>query len=103
VRAGIWGPIGAVGGLAFAIGMRQPRRALDAMIGACLGAVLATVLFHCSGEMFFPDARSAEPLAASPTVRLLAMMLVSILQAIGATWFAVRGLSRPVSADQPSA
>ena len=101
IHSVIWGAIGAIGGLAFAIGTSRARHVPDAIIGACLGAVLATVIFHCAREMFFPGSRSSEPLGASPIVRLLAMMLVSIFQALGAVWGTTQGLARHPSSDTP--
>jgi hypothetical protein len=86
VHAGIWGAIGAVGGLAFAIGMSRWRQLPDAIIGACIGSALATILFHCCGEMLFPESSSTQPLASWSTVRLMAMLLVSLAVALGAVW-----------------
>jgi hypothetical protein len=101
IHSAIWGAIGAVAGLAFAIGMNRARHVPDAIIGACLGTVLATILFHCTREMLFPASRSSDPLGASPIVRFLAFMLVSSFQALGAVWGTTQGLARlPSSASR---
>jgi hypothetical protein len=84
IHSGIWAVISAVGGLAFAIGMRRGRRLPHAIGGACLGAILATVLFHLLGASLFLDSGSTEPIASSSVVRLLAVFLATVLIAIGA-------------------
>jgi len=84
IHGGIWMAIGAVGGLAFAIGMGCRRCLATAIGGACLGAILATVLFHLIGAGLFSDSGSTEPIASQALVRLLAMLLVTVLVAIGA-------------------
>jgi len=97
IHAGIWAAIGAVGGLAFAIGMRRGRRLLNAIGGACLGAILATVVFHVLSGALFPDSGSTEPVATSSFVRLLAMLLVTVLVAPGAARGALGRASLPSS------
>jgi hypothetical protein len=84
IHAGIWMAIAAVGGLAFAVGMRCTRRSFDAVVGACLGAFLATLVFHGLGEALFADSGSTAPVATSALVRLLASFLVTVLIACGA-------------------
>jgi hypothetical protein len=84
VNAGIWMAIGAVGGLALAIGMSCARRAPQAVLGACLAACLGAVLFQLLAATLFPESGYAEPIASSSTVRLLAKLLVTVLVAAGA-------------------
>jgi hypothetical protein len=84
IHGGIWIAIGAVGGAAFGLGMRCGRRLFDAIVGACLCALVATLVFHGLGEALFPDSGATSPVAASAGVRLLAVFLVSFLSAIGA-------------------
>jgi len=83
IHGGIWMAIGAVGGAAFAIGMRCGRSVLNAAAGACLGALLATLVFHGLSEAFFADSGSTVLVATSPWVRLLAVSLVTVLSACG--------------------
>jgi hypothetical protein len=84
IHAGVWMAIGAVGGLAFGIGLRCGRNLLGAVGGACLGACLATVVYHLLSASLFLDSGSTEPVATSPLVRLLAMLLVPVFVATGA-------------------
>jgi len=86
IQSGIWAPIGAVGGLAFGLGMGCRRLILGAIYGACIGAILAAALVQISGAIFFPDSRTTDPVASSPLVRLLFMAMVTVLIAAGAAW-----------------
>lgn len=95
IHACIWAAIGAVGGLAFGIGLRSWRVLPAATAGACLGAIMAAVLFHLLGASLFWESGSTEPLASSSPVRLLAMLLLTVLVAAGAARGALRGGSLP--------
>jgi hypothetical protein len=86
IHGGIWMAVGAVSGSAFAIGMKCGRCIFNAVTGACLGAFLATILFHGLGEALFPDSGSTAPVANSASVRLMAVFLVTILIACGTAW-----------------
>jgi hypothetical protein len=97
IHAGIWMAIGAVGGLAFAVGMRCARRSVDAVVCACLGAFLATLVYHGLGEALFPDAGSTELVATSTFVRFLAVFLVTVLISCGAVKGALGRISGPAS------
>jgi hypothetical protein len=84
MHAGIWCPIGAVGGLAFGLGSGGGPRLLNAAIGGFLGAAIATILFEIIGIGVFPDDRSTDPLANTWVLRLLARLLVAVFAALGA-------------------
>jgi hypothetical protein len=85
IHGGIWAAIGAVAALAFGLGMGcAPRRLLVAALDACVGAFLAAILFQLLGASQFPESGSADPVANSPFVRLVAMLLVTCLVALGA-------------------
>ena len=78
VHGGIWGPIGAAGGLAFALGLGGgPRSAFRATLGGLVGASLGTVLFEIVGAWFFPLAKTAYPIAVGAGARLTARLLTS--------------------------
>ena len=93
VQGGIWTAIGAVGGAAFAIGVKPGRRLFNAIGGACVGAMFATILFHVFSQSFFPDSGFSDPLASSSVVRLMSRLLVTLLIAVGAAK-EVQGASR---------
>lgn len=84
VHGGIWTAIGAVGGLAFGVGIGAGRRIPQAVEGACIGAFFAAVLFHLLSGFFFPDSGFAQPISRESLNRLLARLLVSVLLAAGA-------------------
>jgi hypothetical protein len=80
----IWATIGAAGAIAFVAGVGRWRRLPEALLGACGGAILATIAFHVLCTALFPDARSTEPLSNSAVVRLVGRFLVTVLIAAGA-------------------
>src|SRR5262249_49040149 len=84
IRGGIWTAIAFVGGLAFAMGLGCLRRIPHVLIVACVGAVLATLVFQLLSAVLFAESRSTDPVANSVFVRLLAMLMISVLVAIGA-------------------
>jgi len=97
IHGGIWMAIGAVGGLAFAIGMKCRRHLPNAVGAACVGAFLAAVLYHLLSGSLFPDSKSTDPVASSSFVRLLGMLLVTVLVAVGAARGALGRVPRPAS------
>jgi hypothetical protein len=84
IHGGIWMAIGAVGGFAFALGKGSARR-LQAAIGAAVASgFFASILFQTLSARLLPDAESTGPMAGSASARLLAMLSVTVLIAIGA-------------------
>ncbi len=103
IHGGIWMAIGAVGGLAFALGMGCGRVAFNAIVGACFGASIATLLYHGLGEALFPDSGSTTPLATSAVVRFMAAILATVLIAFGAARGALGRVSHPDSSGKDPA
>jgi hypothetical protein len=97
IHGGIWMAIGAVGGLAFAVGMRSWKRLPDVIAGACFGALLATFCFHALSGTLFPMSGSTEPVANTWIVRLIAMFLVPVLISAGAARGAQGGFLHPAA------
>jgi hypothetical protein len=95
IHGGIWVAIGAVGGMAFSVGMGRRERAPHAIGGACLGAIVASLVFHGISEAFFPDSGSTGPVATSILVRLLGAFVVSVLIAFGAARGVLGRIPRP--------
>jgi hypothetical protein len=83
-HGGIWAAIAAAGAISFVAGVGRWRRLPEALLGACGGAILATIAFHVLCTALFPDARSTEPLSNSAVVRLIGRLLVTVLIAAGA-------------------
>lgn len=100
-QGGIWTAIGALGGAAFALGAGLRRQVSNAIAGACIGAMLATLLFQVLSQSFFPNSNFGEPLASSPAVRLMARVLVTLLVAIGAARESLRSAAAQVPSSKP--
>jgi hypothetical protein len=84
IHAGLWIAIGAVGGLSFAVGMGRHERVLDAIGGACAGALLATVATHLVIAGFSPSSPADDPIASSSFLRLASILPATVLIALGA-------------------
>jgi hypothetical protein len=79
-----WGTLGAVGGMAFALGAglkgrAVARLALAGLVGACLGAGI----FEVAGGTLDPLAGTSEPVSRTWTTRLLARVLVGLGAGLG--------------------
>jgi hypothetical protein len=89
----LWGPLGAIAGLAFGIGLGpgyRLRSLLYALVGACMG----TALYEVIGAALDPLALTSDPVSKTLRTRLLARMLVAL--AVGmAIALSVRS-SRPI-------
>jgi hypothetical protein len=95
MHATIWGSLGAVGGLAFGLGLGSERRLrliFVALLGACLGAALYEVL----GAMIDPLADTSDLISRTWRTRLIARLLVALgaAAAIGLSSFAARATPR---------
>jgi hypothetical protein len=86
IQSGIWTPIAAVGGLAFALGIGDRRRLFVCIAGACIGAIAAAGLVQFVGAIVLPESRIIDPVANTPPARLLSMTMVTVLIAAGAAW-----------------
>jgi hypothetical protein len=84
MHASIWGIIGAVGGLAFGMGLGGRGQAAQALVGGLIGAVLGAVLYEVLGAAAFPLSRTTAPTALDWGPRLLARLLVASLASLGA-------------------
>jgi len=75
---GIASAIGLSGGLAFGIGLGDPRRIIPAALGGLLGAALGTAFYQVLGTLVFPLDQSAAPLPTTGTSRLVARMAIPL-------------------------
>jgi hypothetical protein len=78
-----WGAIGAVGGLAFGLGLGGRGRAVRCLLGGLLGAVAGAFLYEIIGALALPGTKTIEPVAATWGIRLLAQVLAVIPTAAG--------------------
>ena len=82
-----WAPIGAVGGLAFGLGLGGRGRVARALAGGVLGAAVAVLMYEAGGSLLFPLDRTGDPVAATSMARLFAHGAVGLLTALGAVLF----------------
>jgi hypothetical protein len=78
-----WAVVGAVGGLAFRIGLGGRARAGRGLVGGLLGAVAGAFLYEMIGALALPSSKILEPVAATWDIRLLAQVLAVIPPAAG--------------------
>jgi hypothetical protein len=79
----IWGLLGALAGMAFAIGLGDRRLLGRALTAGFLGAVLGTVVMELIGAAFFASAATVNPISETLPTRLMARLLVTIGTAAG--------------------
>jgi hypothetical protein len=79
----IWGLAGAVAGLAFAIGLGQPRLGGRLVLAGFAGAALGAIASESIGAGFFPFAETDEPISETWPTRLMARLLVAVGAAVG--------------------
>jgi hypothetical protein len=83
-HAAVWGALGAAGGLAFGLGLREgPGCAARTALGGLIGAVLGAAVFQLAGGFAFPRAKTDMPLAAEAVARLTAEVLCGLSVAAG--------------------
>ena len=80
----IWSAVGAIGGLAFGLGLGGRGRWKATLVGGLVGAAAATVVYEIVGALAFATCKTDLPLSASITTRAMAQLLVAILSAVGA-------------------
>lgn len=76
LHAMLWGPLGAVGGLAFGLGRGRPGESLRSILGGLVGAVLGAVVYDVIGAVLAPLAGTSEAISRTWSTRLLARLLV---------------------------
>lgn len=83
VHGGIWVAAGALGGLAFGLGLGGLRAVLRSLAGGLVGAALGTVAYELLGAIAFPMAHTGELLSTTWSSRLFARMIVAVLCGVG--------------------
>jgi hypothetical protein len=82
LHAMLWGPLGAVGGLAFGIGRGRSGQTLRLMVGGLMGAIVGTIAYDAIGGAVTPLAGTADAISSTWPTRLLARLLVAIGAAV---------------------
>jgi hypothetical protein len=98
----IWGLLGAVAGLALALGAGPSRLMGRAVLAGWLGAVSGTAAYELSGAVFFAEAHTDYAISESWPTRLLARLLVSLGTA-GALVLLLRSNTQGVRTRHPTA
>jgi hypothetical protein len=83
LHAALWGPLGAVGGLAYGLGRGRPGLILRCMLGGLVGAIAGTIVYDVIGAAVSPLAGTSEAISTTWPTRLLARLLVSVGAAVG--------------------
>jgi len=73
-----WAPLGAAAGLALALGLGERQFGGRTLVAGFMGALLGAVAFDLIGAFLFPLARTADPVAETWSMRLIARLLVSV-------------------------
>jgi hypothetical protein len=74
----VWGLLGALAGMAFAIGLGERRLLAPALIAGLAGAALGAIAFDLAGAMFFGLAETHKPISVTWLTRLMARLLVTL-------------------------
>jgi len=83
VHAGIWSAVGALGGLAYGLGLGVRRWLPRIVLGGLAGAALGTMAYELIGAVAFPAAQTTQFVSATWPTRLFARLAVTILAAAG--------------------
>jgi hypothetical protein len=80
----IWSTVGAIGGLAFGLGLGAQGRWKTTLVGGLVGGAAATILYEIVGALAFATQKTDLPVSSSITTRGMAHVLVALLSAVGA-------------------
>ncbi len=97
IHAAILAAIGAVDGLAFAIGMGCRRSLVRAVAATSVGALLAAAIIRLFDVCLSADSAQVNPVASSSILRFVAMLVPSLLIAVGAATATVGSVHLPQS------
>jgi len=98
----IWSAVGAIGGLAFGLGLGGRGRWKATLVGGLVGAAAATVVYEIVGALAFATSKTDLPVSASITTRAIAQLLVAILSAVGAVLALRQSAKSEASSSVPS-
>ncbi len=81
MHGSIWGLAGAAAGMAFAVGLGQPRLLIRSTLAGLAGAIFGAIVFDLIGGILFPLAETGEAISTNWPSRLTARVLVCIATA----------------------
>jgi hypothetical protein len=84
VHFSMWGLLGAVSGLALALGLHGARPKMLALgfLGGFIGALIGTVVYESIGAVAMPMDRTSDPISETSTSRMVARMAVAVATAL---------------------
>ena len=77
MHGAIWGVLGALAGLAFAVGLGERPLWVRALTTGFIGALVGAVAFELIGAVAFPGAKTDDPISRTWATRLMARLLVT--------------------------
>lgn len=77
MHGAIWGLLGALAGLAFAVGLGERPLWVRALVAGFAGALIGAVAFDLIGVVAFPGAKTDDPISRTWITRLMARLLVT--------------------------
>jgi hypothetical protein len=80
----IWSAAGAIGGLAFGLGLGGRGRWKATVMGGLAGAAAATIVYELAGALAFASSKTDLPLSDSSITRGMAQLLTATFAAAGA-------------------
>ena len=98
----IWSAVGAIGGLAFGLGLGGQGRWKATLVGGLVGAAAATIVYEIVGALAFASSKTDLPVSSSITTRGMAQLLVAILSAVGAVLALRQSAKREPPSSVPS-
>lgn len=98
----IWSTMGAIGGLAFGLGVGGRGRWQATLVGGLVGAAAATVVYEFAGALAFASSKSDLPLSSSVTTRGMAHFLVAIFSSLGAVLALFQSAKTEASSSVPT-
>ncbi len=81
MHGAIWGLLGALAGLAFAVGLGERPLWVRALTAGFAGALVGAVAFDLIGAVAFPGAMTDDPISRTWVTRLMARLLVTVATA----------------------
>ncbi|MDR3632937.1 MAG: hypothetical protein P4L84_03820 [Isosphaeraceae bacterium] len=81
MHGAIWGLVGALAGLAFAVGLGERALWVRALAAGFAGALIGAVAFDLIGVVAFPGAKTDDPISRTWVTRLMARLLVTVATA----------------------
>jgi hypothetical protein len=96
MHGAIWGLLGAVAGLAFAVGLGERNFWVRALVTGFAGALIGAVAFDLIGVLAFPMAKTDDPISRTWVTRLMARLMVTVATT------ATVSLVLPVRSGEPS-